>query len=72
MQHQIETVRDDVESASEQVAAICELLAAARGTAVHASAITALLLPVSRKLSAAAGDLSDHLHRSQAIGSKRS
>ncbi len=60
-----------MESASEQVAAICELLTAARGTAVHASAITALLLPVSRKLSAAAGDLSDHLHRSQVVGIKR-
>jgi hypothetical protein len=38
---------------------------------VHASAINALLLPVSRRLSAAAGDLSDHLHRSRAEGGKR-
>ena len=71
MQHQIETVRDDVESASEQVAAICELLNAARGSSVHASAITALLLPVSRRLSAAAGDLADHLHRNPVKDGKR-
>jgi hypothetical protein len=63
MQHPIQTVRDDVESASEQVAAICELLEAARGAEVRASSISALLGPISRRLNAAAGDLSDHLHR---------
>ena len=55
----IYSIQAELDSASAQVGALCELLQAASDRPVTASAIHALLQPLARRLNSAAGDLSD-------------
>lgn len=59
MPHAIDSIQMELDQASIQMEALCELLKAASDQPVAASSIHALLQPVARRLSAAAGDLSD-------------
>ena len=55
----IDTVQDDVETASGSVDALCNLLAAANDEPVPASSLHALLKPVARVLNVVASRISD-------------
>lgn len=63
MKHVTNRVQNELDSASTQVDALCELLAAAQDRPVAASSIHALLQPLARRLNSAAGQLSDQLER---------
>jgi hypothetical protein len=52
-------VRHEIDQASEQVGALCELLAAAQERKVSASSIHVMLRPIATQLDYAAGTLSD-------------
>lgn len=57
----IYSIQAELDTASAQVGALCELLEAANDKPVAASSIHALLQPLARRLNSAAGDLSDHV-----------
>lgn len=57
----IYSIQAELDIASAQVGALCELLEAASDKPVAASSIHALLQPLARRLNSAAGDLSDHV-----------
>lgn len=59
MPHVIDSIQTELDNASTQVDALCDLLQAASDRPVNASSIHALLEPVARRLNAVAGDLAD-------------
>lgn len=63
MPHVIDSIQTELDNASTQVDALCELLQAACDKPLAASSIHALLEPVARRLNAVAGDLSDCAER---------
>jgi len=54
-------IQKDIDSASERVGALCELLAAAQQNKVSASCIHSMLKPIARQLDQAAGVLADQV-----------
>lgn len=63
MPHVIDSIQTELDNASSQVGALCELLQAASDRPLTASSIHALLEPLARRLNAVAGDLSDCAER---------
>lgn len=59
MPQAIDSIQAELDTASLQVGALCDLLHAASDRPVNASSIHALLEPVARRLNAVAGDLAD-------------
>ncbi|QKV52397.1 hypothetical protein [Comamonas antarctica] len=57
----IQAVRDEVETASGSVDALCDILAAASDETIRASSVRALLQPVARQLNMAASRIADHV-----------
>lgn len=58
-----DSIQAELDNASLQVGALCELLQAASDRPLAASAIHALLEPVARRLNSVAGDLADCAER---------
>ncbi len=63
MPHEMTSLQNEIDNASERVGALCDLLAAANDTPVSAASVYVLLKPVARQLSSAAGDFSDQLRK---------
>lgn len=63
MPQAIDSIQTELDNASTQVGALCELLRAASDRPLSAASIHALLEPVARRLDAVAGDLSDCTER---------
>lgn len=65
----IQAVRDEVETASGSVDALCDILAAASDQSIRASSVRALLQPVARQLNMAASRIADHVEAPTPTGS---
>lgn len=63
MPHEMTSLQNEIDNASERVGALCDLLAAANDAPVSAASVYVLLKPVARQLSSAAGDFSDQLRK---------
>lgn len=62
-QQSIEIILNTIESASDELCAVCALLKVGNNNAIPADAVHTLISPIARKLAAVAGDFSDHIYK---------